>query len=180
MVESCQRVIEWILRSHVASGRPIRRAWSEVPYGEEEITRLEEELLPAVAALLERVGEIDRRVEGQSLGVAEPAGRPLIWVPVVPADGKPSRRAVPQGLLDLLQQLAHHRVIDGAIQSERLGIRVIANLDRKQSQLSNRLQLVSFHLVDFQPPKKTVEVVGQRRHFAEVHQPGFQCFFNGQ
>jgi hypothetical protein len=77
LVESCQRAIEWILMSHAASGRPIRRAWSEVPYGEEEITRLEEELLPAMAALLERVGEIDRRVEGQSLGVAEPAGEPV-------------------------------------------------------------------------------------------------------
>jgi hypothetical protein len=76
LVESCQKAIEWILRSHAASGRPIRRAWSEVPYGEEEITRLEEELLPAMAALLERVGEIDRRLEGQCLGVAEPVGEP--------------------------------------------------------------------------------------------------------
>ena len=48
LVESCQKAIEWILRSHAASGQPIRRAWSEVPYGEEEITRLEEELLPAM------------------------------------------------------------------------------------------------------------------------------------
>ena len=64
LVESCQRAIEWILRSHAASGRPIRRAWSAVPYGEEELTRLEEELLPAMAALLKRVGEIDRRLEG--------------------------------------------------------------------------------------------------------------------
>jgi hypothetical protein len=64
LVESCQKAIEWILRSHAASGQPIRRAWSEVPYGEEELTRLEEELLPAMAALLVRVGEIDRRLEG--------------------------------------------------------------------------------------------------------------------
>jgi hypothetical protein len=49
LVESCQKAIEWILWSHAASGQPIRRAWSAVPYGEEEITRLEEELLPAMA-----------------------------------------------------------------------------------------------------------------------------------
>ena len=77
-MESCQRAIEWILRSHAASGRPIRRAWSEVPYGEEEITRLEEELLPAMAALLERVGEIDRRLEGTQSEAGQPeAGEPV-------------------------------------------------------------------------------------------------------
>ena len=42
--------------AHAATGEPIRRAWSEVPYGEEEIKRLEEELLPAMAALLEQPG----------------------------------------------------------------------------------------------------------------------------
>ncbi len=63
LVESCQRAIEWILKSHAVSGQPIRRAGSAVPYGEEELTRLEEELLPAMAALLERVAEIDRRLE---------------------------------------------------------------------------------------------------------------------
>jgi hypothetical protein len=78
LVESCQRAIEWILRSHASSGQPIRRAWSEVPYGEEELTRLEEELLPAMAALLERVGEIDRRLEGPQPEVGEPeAGEPM-------------------------------------------------------------------------------------------------------
>ena len=72
-MESCQRAIEWILRSHAASGEPICRAWSAVPYGEEELTRLEEELLPAMAALLERVGEIDQSLEVSQL---EP-GRPV-------------------------------------------------------------------------------------------------------
>ena len=72
-MESCQRAIEWILWSHAASGEPIRRAWSAVPYGEEELTRLEEELLPAMAALLERVGEIDQSLEVSQL---EP-GRPV-------------------------------------------------------------------------------------------------------
>ncbi len=71
-MESCQRAIEWILKSHAASGQPIRRAWSEVPYGEEELTRLEEELLPAMAALLERVGEIDRRLEGNQSEAGKP------------------------------------------------------------------------------------------------------------
>jgi hypothetical protein len=80
LVESCQRAIEWILRSHAATGEPIRRAWSDVPYGEEEITRLEEELLPAMAALLERVGEIDRRVEGSQ----PEAGLPVVGLPVAP------------------------------------------------------------------------------------------------
>ncbi len=78
LVESCQKAIEWILRSHAASGEPIRRAWSEVPYGEEELTRLEEELLPAMAALLERVGEIDRRLESTQSEAGEPeAGEPV-------------------------------------------------------------------------------------------------------
>jgi hypothetical protein len=78
LVESCQRAIEWILSSHAASGEPIRRAWSEVPYGEEELTRLEEELLPAMAALLERVGEIDRRLEERLPGAAQPEeGEPV-------------------------------------------------------------------------------------------------------
>ena len=77
-MESCQRAIEWILSSHAASGQPIRRAWSAVPYGEEEITRLEEDLLPAMAALLERVGEIDRQLEGSQLEAGQPeAGEPV-------------------------------------------------------------------------------------------------------
>ncbi len=75
LVESCQRAIEWILSSHAATGEPIRRACSAVPYGEEEITRLEEELLPAMAALLKRVGEIDRRLEGLCQGLGEAAGK---------------------------------------------------------------------------------------------------------
>ena len=79
LVESCQRAIEWILESHAASGQPIRRAWSPVPYGEEELTRLEEDLLPAMAAaLLERVGEIDRRLEGSQPEAGQPeAGQPV-------------------------------------------------------------------------------------------------------
>jgi hypothetical protein len=63
---------------HAASGQPIHRAWSEVPYGEEELTRQEEELLPAMAALLERVGEIDQSLEGSQLEAVQPeAGEPV-------------------------------------------------------------------------------------------------------
>jgi hypothetical protein len=40
----------------------LRRSWIEVPYGEEEITRLEEEVLPAIAACLARVEELDQRL----------------------------------------------------------------------------------------------------------------------
>ena len=38
---------------------PLRRTWSEQPYGEEEITLLEEEVLPAIAQCLARIDAID-------------------------------------------------------------------------------------------------------------------------
>ena len=57
LLQSTQRAIESILRRH--RGRGLRRSWIEVPYGEEEITRLEEEVLPAIAACLARVEVID-------------------------------------------------------------------------------------------------------------------------
>jgi hypothetical protein len=44
-------------------GRSLRRSWIEIPYGEEEITRLEEEVLPAIAACLARVEAIDSDLE---------------------------------------------------------------------------------------------------------------------
>jgi hypothetical protein len=50
LLQSTQRAIEAILRRH--RGQPLRRSWIEVPYGEEELTRLEEEVLPAIAACL--------------------------------------------------------------------------------------------------------------------------------
>lgn len=52
-MESCQRALEWILRSH--QSRPIRRCWIDADYTEEEITLLEEEVLPAMAAFFKRV-----------------------------------------------------------------------------------------------------------------------------
>jgi hypothetical protein len=61
LVESCQKALLWILRTH--QGRSIHRCWIDVPYGEEEITLLEEEVLPAMARFLSRLDEIDGRLE---------------------------------------------------------------------------------------------------------------------
>jgi hypothetical protein len=49
------RCIEQLLRRDL----PLRRTWSEQPYGEEEITLLEEEVLPAIAQCLARIDAID-------------------------------------------------------------------------------------------------------------------------
>jgi hypothetical protein len=57
LVQSCHSALLWILRSH--QGKPIRRFWIDHPYGEEEITLLEEELIPAIEQFLARTGEID-------------------------------------------------------------------------------------------------------------------------
>ena len=63
LVESCYRAMEWLLATHTARGLLIPRHWVDHPYGEEEITLLEEELLPAMAAFLERVEAIDQAIE---------------------------------------------------------------------------------------------------------------------
>ena len=55
--------VEWLLATHTAKGLLIPRPWIDHPYGEEEITLLEEELLPAMAGFLERVEAIDRAIE---------------------------------------------------------------------------------------------------------------------
>ena len=77
LLESAQRTIEWILFSH--SGRPLRRTWIEHPYGEEEITLLEEEVLPAIARCMARVHQIDDALESEQLKeplqLEEAAGR---------------------------------------------------------------------------------------------------------
>ena len=57
------RAIEGILQR--SQGQPLRRPWDEQPYGEEEITLLEEEVLPAIQQCLARVGELDQRLESQ-------------------------------------------------------------------------------------------------------------------
>ena len=61
LVESCYKAISWVLRTH--GDRPLRRTWIDQPYGEEELTRLEQELLPAMAGFLQRINEIDAQLE---------------------------------------------------------------------------------------------------------------------
>jgi hypothetical protein len=61
LLESCGKAIESILPGH--AGRPLRRTWIEHPYGEEEITLLEEEVLPAIQQCLLRVEEIDQALQ---------------------------------------------------------------------------------------------------------------------
>ena len=46
-------------------GLPLRRTWIEQPYGEEEITLLEEEVIPAIQQCLARVGELNQRLVSQ-------------------------------------------------------------------------------------------------------------------
>ena len=46
-------------------GLPLRRTWIEQPYGEEEITLLEEEVIPAIQQCLKRVDELDERLLAQ-------------------------------------------------------------------------------------------------------------------
>ena len=68
LLERASRSIEQLLRRDL----PLRRTWSEQPYGEEEITLLEEEVLPAIAQCLARIDAIDLelpRFGGQVSGV---------------------------------------------------------------------------------------------------------------
>jgi hypothetical protein len=53
----------WLLRTTSARGQLIPRSWIDHPYAGEDITLLEEELLPAMEAFLLRVGEIDAALE---------------------------------------------------------------------------------------------------------------------
>jgi hypothetical protein len=61
LLESCQRTLEWILYNH--RHQPIPRCWIDHPYGEEEITLLEEELMPVLSKLLRWIEEIDSVLE---------------------------------------------------------------------------------------------------------------------
>ena len=65
LVEACRKAIEWILITHTARGRLVARPWIDHPYGEEEITLMEEELLPAMDRFLSRIEEIDQQLEAQ-------------------------------------------------------------------------------------------------------------------
>jgi hypothetical protein len=63
LVESCYRALQWLLATRTARGLLIPRPWIDHPEGEEEITLLEEDLLPAMALFLARVDAIDRAIE---------------------------------------------------------------------------------------------------------------------
>ena len=60
LLESSLKAIERILR--LRRGLPLRRTWIEQPYGEEEITLLEEEVIPAIQQSLARIDELDERL----------------------------------------------------------------------------------------------------------------------
>ena len=73
LLESSLKAIERILQ--LRRGLPLRRTWIEQPYGEEEITLLEEEVIPAIQQCLKRVDELDERLlEQQELLQRWPAG----------------------------------------------------------------------------------------------------------
>ena len=71
LVESCYRALQWLLATRTARGLLIPRPWIDHPYGEEEITLLEEELLPAMALFLARVDAIDRAIEADQEAVVQ-------------------------------------------------------------------------------------------------------------
>ena len=72
LVESCQRSLLWLLRSH--QREPLRRCWIDHPYGEVEITRLEDELLPAMESFLARIVDAVFRV-GEAFSKRSGCGR---------------------------------------------------------------------------------------------------------
>ncbi|MEB3319351.1 MAG: hypothetical protein VKI63_00230 [Cyanobium sp.] len=63
LLESSLKAIERILQ--LRRGLPLRRTWNEQPHGEEEITILEEEVIPAIQQCLKRVDELDERLLAQ-------------------------------------------------------------------------------------------------------------------
>ena len=64
LLESSLKAIERILML-LRRGLPLRRTWIEQPDGEEEITLLEEEVIPAIQQCLARVDELDQRLLAQ-------------------------------------------------------------------------------------------------------------------
>ena len=62
LASTLRAVQEVLLRRR---GLPLRRTWIEQPYGEEEITILEEEVIPAIQPCLARVDELDERLLAQ-------------------------------------------------------------------------------------------------------------------
>ncbi len=61
VLENAVKEINRILR---ASGKgPLHRTWVDLPYGEEEICLLEDELLPIAQMVLDRIEEIDLKIQ---------------------------------------------------------------------------------------------------------------------
>lgn len=60
LLESTLRSVQEILLRR--RGLALRRTWIEQPYGEEEITLLEEEVIPAIQQCLARIDELDERL----------------------------------------------------------------------------------------------------------------------
>jgi len=63
LVAACRQALERLLL--LSRGRPVTCCWIDYPYTEEELTLLEEEVLPAMQLFLERVGEIDAGLEAE-------------------------------------------------------------------------------------------------------------------
>jgi hypothetical protein len=63
LLESSLRAVQEILVRR--RGLPLLRCWSEQPYGEEEISLLEEELLPVLQHCLLRVDAIDQQLQAE-------------------------------------------------------------------------------------------------------------------
>jgi hypothetical protein len=63
LLESTLRSVQEILLRR--RGLPLRRTWIEQPYGEEEITLLEEEVIPAIQQCLARIDELDGKLQAQ-------------------------------------------------------------------------------------------------------------------
>ncbi len=60
LLESTLRSMEEVLRR--SRGVTLRRTWIEQPYGEKEITLLEEEVIPAIQQCLKRMDDLDQRL----------------------------------------------------------------------------------------------------------------------
>ena len=63
LLESTLRSVQEILLRR--RGLPLRRTWIVQPYGEEEITILEEEVIPAIQQCLARIDELDGKLQAQ-------------------------------------------------------------------------------------------------------------------
>jgi hypothetical protein len=69
LLESALRSVQEILLRR--RGLHLRRTWIEQPYGEEEISLLEEEVIPAIQQCLARIDELDGRLIAEGLPIAE-------------------------------------------------------------------------------------------------------------